>query len=435
MRQLSRPAVVVWICTVSIGLAALVYALLLLPTTPFNAAAAAVLVLGGAAANFFTLRLPSAREHHRQETTVASALYVSALLLLPAPIAVLVAACAYGIVWALRPRTRPWFKNLFNVCQFIISVGAAGLVWSLAGPIAGAPIPLDRVGWLVLAVIVYFVLNTGLVSWMVAWAQGLPLVHVWTLGNRHTVPAYFGMMFVGVLLASLWVSAPWTVLLAAIPLVTIHFSFKSTVELEEQTLAALFQLAEIIDQRDSYTHKHSLRVGEYAEKIAVELGRAGNQAYLIHLGGRLHDIGKCAVSNEVLLKPGPLTPDERTHMCQHPAAGGLMLQNFAMYQEVARSVRGHHEQFDGSGYPDGLAGERIPLGARVIAVADSYDAMTTTRPYRVALPHEEAVRRLRSGRGTQWDPRVVDAFLTLADRQPLLTRTASPSSSVVPSAT
>ena len=105
-------------------------------------------------------------------------------------------------------------------------------------------------------------------------------------------------------------------------------------------------------------------------------------------------------------------------MARHRAAGGMMLHHVAMFADVAGWVRGHHEHYDGSGYPDGLAGERIPLGARIIAVSDAYDAMTTTRPYRVALPHAEAVARLRAGRGSQWDTRVVDAFLALLERRP-----------------
>ena len=107
-------------------------------------------------------------------------------------------------------------------------------------------------------------------------------------------------------------------------------------------------------------------------------GLGGDDSHLIFLAGRLHDIGKCADRNEVLLKPGKLTDEEREHMCIHPEVGSSMLAPFSLFRECARFVRGHHERWDGKGYPDGLQGENIPLGARIIAVADAFDAMTTT---------------------------------------------------------
>jgi HD-GYP domain-containing protein (c-di-GMP phosphodiesterase class II) len=178
-------------------------------------------------------------------------------------------------------------------------------------------------------------------------------------------------------------------------------------------------MADILDARDSYTHGHSLRVGEYAEKLALAMGLSGDAAHLIFLAGRLHDIGKCAIKNEVLHKPGALTDEEYQHMCIHPEVGSSMLASFPLFSECARFVRGHHERWDGDGYPDKLKGEDIPLGARIIAVADTFDAMTTTRPYRKALPLAEAHRRLAAGAGSQWDPRAIAAFLKLLETTPL----------------
>jgi putative nucleotidyltransferase with HDIG domain len=223
------------------------------------------------------------------------------------------------------------------------------------------------------------------------------------------------MLFLGVLIAILWNLSAWTVALAAIPLTAVYFALRNTVGLETETVGALFNLADILDARDPYTHGHSLRVGEYAEKLALSMGLSSDQAHLIFLAGRLHDIGKCAIHNEVLLKPGALDEEERAHMGIHPEVGASMLASFSLFGECARYVRGHHERWDGAGYPDGLEGETIPLGARIIAVTDSFDAMTTTRPYRNALPRTEAYRRLVEGAGTQWDPRIIAAFLKLLD--------------------
>ncbi|MBV9131094.1 MAG: HD-GYP domain-containing protein, partial [Chloroflexi bacterium] len=202
-----------------------------------------------------------------------------------------------------------------------------------------------------------------------------------------------------------------------IALLAVHRAVADRVKLETQTLDSLFELADILDARDRYTHGHSERVGHYAEQVALQLGLPSEQAHLTFLAGRLHDIGKCAINNEVLRKPGSLDDNERVHMRQHPEVGSAMLAHFSLFREVAAFVRGHHERWDGRGYPDGLGGEAIPLEARIIAVVDSYDAMTTTRPYRVAMEHTEAVRRLREGAGRQWDPSVVATFITWAENR------------------
>jgi putative nucleotidyltransferase with HDIG domain len=265
----------------------------------------------------------------------------------------------------------------------------------------------------------YFFANTAFIAAIVALASGMPVRTTWWRSNRHTWPASLGMLFIGVLIAVLWVTSPWTIALAAIPLTAIYYTLRNTVSLETQTVDALFNLADILDARDSYTHGHSLRVGQYAEKLALQMGLSGDDAHLVFLAGRLHDIGKCAIKNEVLLKPGALNKEEFEHMCIHPEVGSSMLASFSLFKECARYVRGHHERWDGKGYPDKLQGEAIPLGARVIAVADAFDAMTTTRPYRKALPLAEARRRLEEGAGSQWDARIISAFLHLLETTPL----------------
>jgi putative nucleotidyltransferase with HDIG domain len=300
----------------------------------------------------------------------------------------------------------------------VLTAAVATQVWRLAG-VRATPIDLSSVIWILLAIAAFFIANSLLVSSIIAFVSDMPVRMTWWRAHRNTWHASLGMLCVGVLIAVLWVTSPWTIALAAIPLTTIYYTLRNTVTLETQTTDALFNLADILDARDPYTHGHSLRVGQYAEKLALALDLPGDDAHLIFLAGRLHDIGKCAIKNEVLLKAGKLTDEEREHMCIHPEVGSSMLASFSLFSECARYVRGHHERWDGDGYPDGVAGEAIPLGARIIAVADAFDAMTTTRPYRNALPIAEAYRRLQESSGTQWDARVVTAFLHLLDTTPL----------------
>lgn len=369
------------------------------------------------------VRRPPPAEGEREMTSVASAVFVFAVLALPLPLAVVVAALGTGCQ-ALRNRSRRWYQHLFNVAQYALAVGMAGSIWQLGG---GVDEPW--VAWLFLppTLAAYFLLNTGAVATVVALVEELPVGHVWLRGRSVLFPTYALLMAAGVLFWYLWREGSLfpSGLVVVFGVAAIERAARHTVLLRQQTIDALTDLANLMDKRDYYTHQHSFRVGQYAERIAATLGLLPDEAWLIFLCGRLHDIGKCAVSNDVLLKPGPLDPDERLEMSRHAEIGGQMLAHFDQFAVGAAYVRGHHEWYDGSGYPDGLSRGRIPLGARIIAVADAFDAMTTDRPYRAALPKAEAIRRLLAGAGSQWDPRVVQKFVELIGYVPPPAQTAA----------
>ncbi len=177
-----------------------------------------------------------------------------------------------------------------------------------------------------------------------------------------------------------------------------------------EQLAAALLLAETLDLRDVATARHSETVGRYAERIAHELGLAPDQVERVRVAGVLHDIGKLGISDAVLLKQGPLDADEWEQVRRHPEIGARILEHANM-RDVASWVLSHHERLDGTGYPLGLDGASIPLEGRILAVADAYEAMTADRPYRRALGEDEARAELRRGAGTQFDERVVGAFL------------------------
>jgi diguanylate cyclase (GGDEF)-like protein/putative nucleotidyltransferase with HDIG domain len=177
-----------------------------------------------------------------------------------------------------------------------------------------------------------------------------------------------------------------------------------------EQLAAAMLLAETLDLRDVSTARHSQTVGRYAEEIARALNLSGERIERIRAAGVLHDIGKLGVADAVLQKPGPLTDDEWADMRRHPELGARILDH-ANLRDISAWVLAHHERVDGRGYPHGLAGEQIPLEARILAVADAYEAMTADRPYRAALGHDAARDQLRACSGTQFDPHVVEAFL------------------------
>jgi putative two-component system response regulator len=175
-------------------------------------------------------------------------------------------------------------------------------------------------------------------------------------------------------------------------------------------------LVHALEAKDAYTSGHSSRVSRYAMKTGVRLGFADDALEHVRLGGELHDIGKIGTREAILNKPGPLTPDEFKHVKEHSALGEKILAPFlAQSPVVLRIVRSHHERIDGSGFPDGLRGDKIPLEARIVAVVDAFDAMTTNRAYRPELPIPQAIDELRRCAGVHFDPEVVENFLSAYD--------------------
>ena len=179
---------------------------------------------------------------------------------------------------------------------------------------------------------------------------------------------------------------------------------------EQHFRLTLETLAKAIDARDRYTAGHSERVTAYTLVLAKTMTLPDADRDVLRRAGMLHDIGKVGVPDRVLLKAGPLDAAERLIIESHVTIGFEMLGELPFVQDALPSIRGHHERWDGDGYPDRQAGTGIHLHARIMAVADSFDAMTSARPYRNALPPDEAARRLRAGAGTQFDAAVVDAF-------------------------
>ncbi|HEY1017334.1 MAG TPA: HD domain-containing phosphohydrolase [Herpetosiphonaceae bacterium] len=184
----------------------------------------------------------------------------------------------------------------------------------------------------------------------------------------------------------------------------------------ESTERVIFTLASTVEARDPYTEGHLRRLAEYSHALALAYGCDPATARMIRYGGMLHDIGKIGISEAVLQKQGPLTDEEYEEMKRHPEIGAHIVEPMRFAVHVGPMILHHHERWDGRGYPRGIAGEAIPLGARIISVVDSYDAMITDRPYRQGLPVDEVVRRLRASSGSQWQSELVDTFIDLLER-------------------
>lgn len=314
-------------------------------------------------------------------------------------------------------------RTAFDAGMFALSSGLTGLTFDAlkAGP--GFGLTSNALAYAVAAV-VFVIVNSALATGALA-LLGRRFVHLWLHALREGGIFYIAQAPLGALVANAYVQSPWAMLYFPPVIWVFYKGFGLFAQLRTETDNALVVLANTIDKRDRYTYEHSVRVAKYVAQIATWLKLPDDEIDLIVSAAQVHDLGKISIDNRILLKEGPITDEERQQINTHSAAGAELAGQFSMYRTGADIIRHHHERWDGTGYLNGLAGEAIPLGARIIAVADVYDAMTSDRPYRVALTHEVALAEIIRGSGSQFDARVVEAFLAPAEEE---------SSAAVPSA-
>lgn len=323
-----------------------------------------------------------------------------------------------GIILADVIGKRGWQKVLFNGSQFSISIFAAGTVYSyLNPPTSGSFAINEHIVPFVAAAITDIVVNFLLVEIIIALSNRIPLSSVIKIDWEMVALFLFSLAPMGLLMVILYTSEPWSTVLILPLLLLAHTGFENYLRLRKQARTTIELLADVVDKRDPYTASHSSRVADYAEKIANEMGLPYEQVENLVMASRVHDLGKIAVTDNILQKPGRLSDEEIIHMKTHPETGYEILNPLDIYKDLLSYVLYHHERMDGSGYPRGLNGKQIPLGARILAVADSYDAMTSDRPYRKAMSREEAIQELVSNSGKQFDPEVVNSFLKVLDNE------------------
>ncbi len=349
------------------------------------------------------------------------------------------------VVHAIQSRTS-LYKAAYNWATHIVAGLAPLAVYLIGMPQLTGSLTLLVLLTLVSAM-VYYAIESALIASALGLAIGERIIDVWETHFRWLIVHYMVAGFIALSMALAFIAlGPWGVVAFAMPVLLIYFAQKQYVIRTEQSTRKLnhmnrelskantaistanrsFQrltdelfmiLSKIIDARDPDVHGHAAQVASYAEAIAHELGIKQDEIENVRLGALLHDIGKIGISELILHKPGPLTDNEYETIKNHPVLGADFLETCQSLRSLAPYVRHHHEWWNGKGYPSKLYQDQIPMGARIIAVCDAVEAMTSDRPYRKGLTLSQVISELEKGKGIQFDPMVIDAFIKVLRRE------------------
>jgi HD superfamily phosphohydrolase YqeK len=348
----------------------------------------------------------------------------SAAMLASVVLAGPVGAAIVGACTALGLRRGPSIlQRVFNTAMYALSAYLAGRAFLALGGHVGLPDEKSFPGIIAPfagAALVLVVANHGLLSgvlWLTRPPDGTPSGVGVGLSGRLLL-SDLGYAAYGLLIAALWsVVGFFAPLLVLIPLFVARWAVAQFVEQQKAYEATVGALCQAVETKDFYTRGHSDRVSRGSVMIAREIGMRGERVEAIRYAGMLHDVGKLGVPTKVLQKTGKLTEEEYAAIQLHPMRGLDIVREIGFLDEALAGIMHHHERIDGRGYPMGLAGDEIPEFARVLAVADAFDSMTSTRSYRGARPVAEAIEELRKWSGTQFDPAFVDAFVAALKRE------------------
>jgi HD-GYP domain-containing protein (c-di-GMP phosphodiesterase class II) len=311
-------------------------------------------------------------------------------------------------------RQLPWYGTLANHAMIVIPAISGGLAILWLRDPASTNLLLELAATLA-GTLVYFLANLTLATLVLVFRDGRSIREFLARAETSNVWANFVTLApLGWLMAHAYEmegGGAWTALLFGLPLLMTRLAFQRFVEMREMFTQTIGALAEAVDKRDPFTSKHSQRVRSISVDIGREMRVSAAELEALEWGGLLHDVGKIGVPDSILLKQGKLTREERIRMNAHPVLGAQIIGPVQRLAPELPVIRHHHEWYNGSGYPDRLMGDEIPKLARILHVADAFEAMTADRPYRKALSMDQALAELRKFAGVQFDPEIVDAFV------------------------
>ncbi len=372
-------------------------------------------------AESFCIDLPKAGA-----VSITFTIILAAMVLYGPALAALSSVFAAFIWRDIKQGTEP-IRWIFNGSQYALSATAAGWAYISTGGVilteAERGFNLTDFPFLLvpiaLSVAAFFLTNTLLVSIAIGLAEKMRPLDVWLINVRWAIPNFFTLAPLGLAIAEIFMAAGYIgVTLIFLPLIVARQTFQVYMRLRGTYLGTIQSLIAALEAKDPYTRGHSERVAKLSEIIGRKLKLGEEDLETLRYAGVLHDIGKVGTARYILRKPGKLTADERQRIRLHPEAGALILREVSFLNRVVPVIFHHHERYDGTGYVDGIAGEEIPRLARILAVADAYDAMTSPRPYRARLPKEAACQELIDCSGSHFDPQIVETFLRAIEYTP-----------------
>lgn len=314
---------------------------------------------------------------------------------------------------------KPWYKYLFNGGQFLLAVGVAGMIFKTINRSGAFALQGDVILAVVLSSLAYFVINTGLTAIVVSASipERTSAINIWLYNYAWLFPFHILVSIVAVGIALLYLRfGSVSLLFSTLPLILTQYIWLLTLRERKAVLDNIINMVRIMEAKDVYTAGHSRRVAQYAEKIGRELrlnefeiGNLKNAAYL-------HDVGKIQIDLSILNNEEQLSLEARKIFQSHVTVSAEITRSITYTKPISDIIWSHHERYDGQGYPRGFKGDEIPILAAILSVADSFDAMTTKRPYRDPFPFEKAVQEIELNSGKMYHPAVVEAFLKSAQK-------------------
>ena len=340
------------------------------------------------------------------------------LILIYGPALAMLITALGALIAETIERKISWHKIIFNAAQFALSAGIAGLVYQYTGGIIGFQNFLKFIFPAALCALVYCLVNLVLVTIVISLDQGSRIATVWRINYKENLPTYLAEAPMGFLMAIVYVEVGVLgILLFFLPLLLARRSFELYTKMRKVYLDTIRALAAAIDAKDPYTKGHSERVAETSVALAQELNLSDRDIEDIEYTALLHDIGKIGIADKILGKKGSLTNQEYEKIKEHTIMGANIIEPVDFLKNSYEAIYHHHERYDGKGYPDGVKSKDIPLFSRIIAVADAYDAMNSDRPYRKKLNKDKILKELTDQSGKQFDPEVVEALISVLDRE------------------
>ena len=346
--------------------------------------------------------------------SINTAIFFSSMILFGPSTAILVTAFSILNIREFVKKV-PYYKHFFNAGQYFISMGIASIIFeNTYNRNAVNFFNPSNISFIFLAAYIGFFINTLLTAGVISISEKKNFKNIWIYNYAWIIPFQIFLVAMSIAIAFLYRSyGPFTIVFTSLPLIIAQYTYMLRIKERKALLNSIMQIVKIIDAKDSYTAGHSARVAEYTEKIARKLRLNEYDVEILTNLANLHDIGKVQIDLSILNKPGKFDDTDWVEMKKHPRVGYEIVKEIVFLKDSAKAILYHHERIDGKGYPCGIRGDEIPLFAKILTVADAYDAMTTDRPYRPALTQKKAIKELEKGVGKEFDGKISSVMIEI----------------------